>query len=356
MSRFYKIVVGSETVAPTGFPTASGNAGAVWTNYIPPAGSQPGRADTGAQMVEFDVWLYNFDDPVSLGSIKIFGVSKEQVAQASDFNGADIQMFAGMQPGLPLATDAFNSGQQGIILSGQIFNAFGNWQGVNQTLDFVIIPNPGGTQSDPASLSFSWTQGQQLSDVIRAVLSAAFPKFKPADINIDSSLVLAHDETFVFQTLTQFARYIRGVSQDIKGGNYNGVLITQQGDKFMVFDGTAAAGAAATTGTTIFTKDLIGQITWLGPNSISFSTVMRADVRIGDSVTFEPIAGLQAITNAQSASNVRQANTFAGSWQITKIRLVGNSRAPDAQSWVATFQAISSQASPKATSTSDSSS
>lgn len=354
MSRFYNILIGPETVAPTGFDTASNNSGAQFTNFLPPNNGTPGRADLGAQTIELDVWLYNFDEPVSLGSIKIWGPSKEQIAQASDFNGAPIQMFAGMQPGLPLATDDFNSGQQGLILSGQIFQSFGNWQGVNQTLDFVVIPNPGGTQSDPTNLSFSWTKGQPLADVIRSTLNAAFPNFKPPKINISDALVLPNDEQFVYQTLTQFSRYIRGVSQDILGGNYNGVLITQQSNQFIVFDGTQKD--QSTTDITIATRDLIGQVTWLGPYQIQFNTVMRADLHIGDSVSFEPIAGLQAITTQQSSSNVRQQNTFAGSWQIIKIRHVGNSRAPDAQSWISTYQAISNNAMPAAISSSDSSS
>ena len=349
MSRYYKILVGPETVAPTGFAPASNNAGAVWTNFIEPKNGQQGRADLGAQMVEFDVWLYNFDEPVSLGSIKIWGPSKAQISQANDFNGSPIQMFAGMQPGLPLATAEYNNQQQGLILSGQIFQAFGNWQGVNQTLDFVIIPNPGGTQDQPSNLSFNWQQGQQLREAINSVLVAAFPDFKPPRISISPNLVLPADEPFVYSTLTQFSQYIRRLSQNILGGTYEGVRITQQGNQFLVFDGTKIDDG--TTNVQIVTRDLIGQVTWLGPYQIQFNTVMRADLKIGDSVQFQPIAGLQAITNQQSASNVRQQNTFAGKWQIVKIRHIGNSRAPDAQSWISTFQAISQEANPEVVST-----
>ena len=348
MSRYYKILVGPETVAPTGFTPASNNAGATWTNYIEPKNGQPGRADLGAQMVEFDIWIYNLDEPVSLGSIKIWGPSKAQISQAFDFNGAPIQMFAGMQPGLPLATLDYNSQQQGLILSGQIFQAFGNWQGINQTLDFVVMPNPGGTQDQPANASFSWIQGQPLGEAINSVLTSAFPNFKPPKISISKNLVLSSDEPFVYTTITQFSQYIRRLSQNILGGNYEGVRITQQSNQFLVFDGTQADDG--TTSIQVATRDLIGQVTWLGPYQIQFSTVMRADIHIGDTVQFEPIAGLQAITNQQSASNVRQQNTFAGKWQIVKIRHVGNSRAPDAQSWISTFQAISQEANPEVTS------
>lgn len=348
MSRYYKILVGPETTSPTGFTPASNNAGAMWTNFLEPKNGQPGRADLGAQTVEFDIWNYSFDEAVSLGSVKIWGPSKAQIAQAFDFNGADIQVFAGMQPGLPLATADYNAKQQGLILSGQIFQSFGNWQGVNQTLDFVVIPNPGGTQSQPANLAFNWQQGQPLSEAINSVLSAAFPNFKSPKININSALVLPNDEPFTYTTFEQFCKYVRNLSQNILGANqqnYQGVLIAQQGNQFLVFDGTKVDDG--TTSNQIATKDLIGQVTWLGPYQIQFNTVLRADLRIGDTVQFEPIAGLQAITSVQSASNVRQQNTFAGNWQITKVRHVGNSRAPDAQSWITTFQAISQEANPE---------
>lgn len=341
MSRYYKILVGPETVSPTGFTPASNNAGATWTNFIESKNGLPGRADLGAQTIEFDIWNYSFDEAVSLGSVKIWGPSKAQIAQAFDFNGAPIQIFAGMQPGLPLATSDYNAKQQGQILSGQIYQAFGNWQGVNQSLDFVINPIPGGTQTQPANVSFNWLKGQPLSEAISSVITAAFPSFKPPKISISSALVLASDEPFVYTTFEQFCSYIRRLSKNILGPNqpnYQGVIITQQTNQFFVFDGTKPDDG--TTSIQIATRDLIGQVTWLGVNTIQFNTVMRADLRIGDTVRFEPIAGLQAITSVQSSSNVRQQNTFAGDWYILKIRHVGNSRAPDAQSWISTFQAV----------------
>ena len=352
MSRFYNIVVGPATVSPTGFSTPSNNTGAVWTNYIPASNGLPGRADLGAQNVEFDIWNYNLDDPVSLGSVKIWGPTKAQISQASDFNGAPIQVFAGMQPGLPLASICYNSSQQGLILQGQVFQSYGNWQGVNQTLDFVIVPNPGGTQSDPTNISFNWKAGTKLADALQSILTTNFPNFKPPKIDISSALVLSNDEPFTSETLTLFSQYIRNLSKNIVGGDYNGVIISQQGNQFLVFDGSSPT---STTTMQIATRDLIGQVTWLGPAQVQFSTVMRADLHIGDQVTFDLIAGLQAVTTQQSASNVRNKNTFAGSWTIVKIRHVGNSRGPDAQSWVSTFQAIALNASPLTDTTASSS-
>lgn len=351
MSRFYTIAVGAETTQQTtaeGLTTASGNAGAIWTNRLP-----SGRADVGAQTIELDICSFTVDSPVSAGMIKIWGPTKKQISQVSDFNYAPIKVYAGMQKGLPLASAAVADNQKGLIGSGIIIQSFGNWQGVNQTLDFVIVPSQVGTQSDPANISFNWKKGDSLSDAIRSVIITAYPDFKEPKINISPNLVLGQDMPFVYQTMTQFGQFIRRVSQSILGGNYQGVLITQNNNQYIVFDETDKTDQKVTT---IKNQDLIGQVTWLGVQKIQFSTVMRADLTLTSVVSLPTIAGLTAITNAQSASNVRSATTFSGIWKIVNIRHIGNSRSPDPQAWVSTFEAISVNAPVVATSTSNSSS
>ena len=327
MSRYYKIVVGESP--------SSANKGFTWTNQI------FGQADLGAQKVEFDIWQSGEDEPVGAGYVKIWGPEKQQMLQSSDFNGAPIQVFVGMQPGLPFATAAFNGGQQGLVSSGIIFQAFGNWQGVNQTLDFVIVPTSGDTQSNPANMSFMWKKVQPLSEAINSVLTIAYPTFESPKINIDPNLVLSQDEPFQYSTMTQFASYLRGISKDIVGGDYNGVVIAQEGSQWIVFDGTQPTENPAIP---IKAQDLIGQPTWLTPSTVNFTTVMRADLRIGSAITFPPTAALNAITTAQSQSFVRDKNAFAGTWQVSKIRHVGNSRDPNATSWVTVIDAYSNTA------------
>ena len=353
MSRFYKIIVGAQTASQieatgTGSGTASNNAGATWTNMV------NGQADLGAQTVEFDIWAVGVDAPAGLSTVKIWGPSIAQIRQSADFNGASIQVFAGMQKGLPLATDAVNSGQQGLIVTGTIFQAFGNWQGINQTLDFVISPTPSGTQSQPANISHLWKKGTPLADVLRQVLQTAYPTFQAPKISISPDLVLGHDEPFVFSTLTQLASYIRGISININPalspgavGKYQGVTIYQQGTQFIVTDGTQGDSSAVTS---IQAQDLIGQPTWLGIGTMQFSTVMRADLQVGANITFPAIAGATAVTTAQSYSVARDPLTFSGTWQITKVRHVGNSRQPNALAWLTTFEAITIGAAPGAVS------
>lgn len=346
MSRFYRIVVGAETVTPVGASAPSNNAGATWTNLV------NGRTDLGAQTVELDVYSVAFDAPVSQASVRIWGPSKAQISQASDFNGAPIQVFAGMQPGLPLASAAYNAGQSGLILSGQIFQAFGNYQGIIQTLDFVVTSDGGATQSQPASLSFLWRKGQPLGSVIEQTLKIAYPKLT-AKVNVSPNLILTQDEPGAYQTLQQFSTYVNSVSKGIIGGTYPGVSVTLKNDVLTVFDGTQTDSQNPVV--EILEQDIIGQPTWLTSATISVSTVMRADISCGTQIKLPAVAAAQAASTAASQSNARSSLAFQGTWTVMYARHVGNSRAPRAQDWISTFQAVTSTASPALTSVANSS-
>lgn len=338
MSRYYKLVVGPETKTPDGQPGPSNLDTSTWTNMV------NGQADLGAQTIEFDIPAYAFDAPNPQAAIRIWGPSKDQISHSSDYNGAHIDLYAGMQKGLPLATTAVNGGQSGILLSGQIFQAFGNWQGINQTLDFVVVTDGGATQASPAKLSFTWSQGDKLKSVVQTVLQAAYPGYK-LDIKISDDLVLPHNEQGVYQTIQQFSQYVKGVSLDILGqgdnNSYKGVSIVLSNGTLKVFDGTQKSEDKPTD---ITVQDLVGQPTWLDAFTIQFNTILRADLSVGSIVNFPPIAGAIAITTTGSGSNARNKNTFSGSWQITLMRHIGNSRAPDVNSWISTYQAVSTQA------------
>lgn len=338
MSRFYRIVVSPNPNQIPGFPKGVSKT-FTWTNYI------NGRCDLGAQNIELDINVVAHDAPVGNAWVRIWGPNKEQISQALDFNGSKIEIYAGMQKGLPLANYAVNNGQPGLLLSGVIFQAFGNWQGINQTLDFVIVTDGGATQSNPANLAGVWKKGERLSIAIRSVLAGAYPQYK-IDIDISDKLVLGQDEQFTYQTIEQFASYVKGVSLDILGQNnaaYSGVSIILTDGKFVVRDNTSAS-ATAGNATRITAQDLIGQPTWLDAYTVSFSTILRADLSVNDLITFPPIAAATAITTPASGSNVRNKNAFTGEWTITYVRHVGNARSPDATSWITNFQAISNEA------------
>ena len=355
MSRYYQILVGKETKVQTGLSSASNNIGAQWTNQLAANNGVSGKADLGAQQIEFLLPVTSYDQPAGQGWLRIWGPTKAQISLASDFNQAPIQIYGGMQPGLPLATAAVNDGQAGLLCAGEIYQAFGNWQGLTQTLEFIITSDLGTSQDNPANLQFIWKKGQSMGSVLENCLNIAFPG-TTITVNVDSRLVLPQDEAVVFQTLQQFGAYVTGISTDIlkqatDGTPYQGVKIFRDGNGIKAMDGSNSTPQPIN----IKQQDIIGQPTWLGANTIQFNTVLRSDITIASLVTLPVTAGLQAVTNSNSASNARVKNAFEGNWIIQSIQHCGNSRDPNAQSWITNFIAISTTASPLITSESNSS-
>lgn len=338
MSRFYQLIV-----TPVSSSGEAAKSPTTWTN------KNGNKAILNAQRIEFDLTVTTGAIPQEGSFIRIWGPSKDQIKQASDFNGANIELYGGMQNGLPLATRAVQQNQQGLLVKGMVLQAFGNWQGITQTLDFVVIGGyqemalqtddarkaaDVGAPTPPQNFSFTWKQGTSLTDNASDVLQQAFPGAN-IDVNAADDIILLHDESGVFTDFRTFSNYIIGISRDIKGPDYNGLNIVGNGKGFTVFDNTKEPDG--TTEVTMF--DLIGNVTWLDTNSIQFTTVLRADLAVSDYISLPPLAKAQAITTASSNSNVRDTNTFDGKWMVIYVRHVGDSRAPDAQAWVSTFMA-----------------
>jgi hypothetical protein len=342
VSRYYSIVIGPETAAPLGNPSAapSGNTGATFTNQV------NGMVDLGAHDVELDIPVVGFAQSMGMATVTVWGVSKAQVSQAADFQGAPISVYGGMQNGLPLATAA--ASQAGLLVAGTVFQSFGNWQGVVQNLVLVIANDGGLRQDSGCTLAFTWKKGTTLAAAIQQTLAAAYPSLK-TNINISSALVLPADEMGVYQTIQQFAGYVKDVSQQIvnganQDGTYPGVDITLNNGVFSVFDGSSPSNPKA-----LNFQDFIGQITWIDAFTVQFNMVMRSDIAIGDTVTFPSSLQYATISSQSSNSQARNQAAFQGTWTINMVRSVGRARGPAAQDWITTFRAFSSTALPDAT-------
>jgi hypothetical protein len=336
--RYYNIVIGPETGAPPGnaAQAPSGNTGATFSSHV------NGVPDRGALQVELDLHVYGVEQAAGYSTVKVCGVSFGQQWQGADFNGAPISISGGMLGGLPLAAGA--AGQSGLLLQGTVFSAFGNWDGPNQTLDLLVSNDGGATQGAPVNLSICWLKGQTLATALQQTLTTAYPGYT-VTVNINPALVLPATESGTYQTLQQLAKYVKGVSQNIVGGDYPGVDIILTGTTIAIFDGTVLAPTA----TQINLQDLMGQPTWLSAYTMSLTTVMRADLKVGGTILLPSLAQYQTTTGAGSQAQARSQLAFSGQWTIKYVRHVGNSRGVDAKSWVTTMQLYSSQAPPEAT-------
>lgn len=303
-----------------------------------------GQFDPGALNVEFDLTVAPYGTPIGGQSITIEGISIADLMQPQQFapqivNGAlqpgmTLVLKGGMGKGLPLA----NPLQQGTLLKGQIWQAFGNWEGTEMTLDFVI--NPGGFDSDnPGNFVLNWQAGQPLSTALQNCLSVAYPS-TPLAVNISPHLVQSSTEMHYCGTLEEMAQYIQGVTNgQFLGSTYTGVHIVMQGGALSVFDSTATP-----TTTQLNFSDLVGQPTWIEPNVLQVKLVMRGDLQIGVSVKM-PVglsgqAGQVTTSGNSLPSSTNYLTTFSGSFLITEMRHIGNFRSPDGGSWVTVINCV----------------
>lgn len=291
-----------------------------------------GSFNPAALNIEFDIPFHGFNSPDANAYLRIWGLGLKDISNALDLTPAngdkiDVTISGGMSKGFPLATPS----QQGILLTGSIYQAWGNWEGTNQTLDMTFNPSP-GSPSAPANYTFNWPKGTQLKDAIAQTLLVAAPTQKQI-INISTQLVLNHTEAGTYESLSQFATFINSVSRSIIGGNYQGVQIAAKGDTMIVWDTTVAPKESDIK--KIAFQDLIGQPTWVEFNKVSVKTVLRGDLAIGDKVTLPK--GLATQTQ-QTYARFRDGTTFTGNYDVQSIHHYGNFRQPDAASWNTTLE------------------
>jgi hypothetical protein len=333
--RYYSITIQDpktgQVVTPPGFTGLLG--GATYTSYI------NGQTLPGAWNVELDIPVIDAATSQGFGLIRVWGISLQEIGQANNLNGKNIKIYGGMQKGLPLA----NPAQAGLLVSGTIFQAFGNWVGVDMTLDLVIMPGPAGTASNPGGIGtlkapknivLNWKAGTPLGQALQNALQTAYPGAN-VSVNINSSIVSPGDQIGYYPTLEQLAQYVRQASKDIvKTANYAGVsIVPLPNGGFSAFDGSAAPSG---TPKMIAFQDLIGQPTWLEAPNISIKTMMRADLSVGQQITLPPTLTIN--TQAAASSLVNQKAAFQGGFTIISLRHVGNFRQSTADAWVTVIE------------------
>jgi hypothetical protein len=345
--RFYSLNLtdasgASFVVSNQGFTRGAGPT--FYSLYQRPFSSQL-LPDPGALDIEFDIPVSQLGKPQGTFRIKVRGVGLQCLGQASNLAGAGFMLKAGMSAGLPLA----NPAQAGVIARGIVLQSWGNWEGTNMSLDMLVVPGVPGSTTDNVferNLSFFWPAGSSLYDAIDAALQAALPEFR-RQIFIDPNLTLPNDECGWYATPTAWASYLLGVTQPLGkkllGFSYPGVEIVVTGDVIYVFDGTA--GGPASILTQLEFTDLIGQPTWISATAVSFSTVLRADIGVGNKIRFpEGIVPPYALTSPAAAVPggmvpARSKSIFQGDFLVREVHHFGHFREPSGDSWATAFVA-----------------
>lgn len=281
-----------------------------------------------------DLYVYRQTITDLQSFVRVWGIPITDISQARNLNGRNIAVYGGMGKGLPLADPS----QAGLLVSGQINQAFGNWIGVNMTLDLQIRAG-GPPQPGPGdrNLTLNWKQGTELKDAIKETLTTAYPgaKFK---INVKDGLKLNYDQPGFYGTLPQFADYIERASQDIvdpslvyttKANGYQGVQVVIAPDgTFNINDGSTKESPKE-----IKFTDLIGQITWISSATFIVTCVMRADIIANDWIKLPHGQVAVSAASMTAFSNLRQESIFQGTYQVQEVRHVGNYKQPAGEAW-----------------------
>jgi hypothetical protein len=323
--------LGKNNQTPIGYTTASATSASSVVSS-PGGGAGIFQNDPGALNVVIDAYVQPFATPGQQAVVQVWGVPILDIAQASNFNGCTINIYAGFQKGLPLN----NPSQAGLILTGTIYQAFGNWQGTDMTLDFVVVTN-GSMASQNSNIILAWPAGTSLAATMANTLSYAFPGIKQS-INISPKLIINNTEWGVYSSLVAFAQQIKPLTQEAIGGTYLGVDVVLTPTGFRVYD-----GSTPTTPIQINFQDLIGQATWILPNTIQFMCPMRADLSVGDYIQMpKNLLGTPGavVTTPASQPQTRQKSIFNGSFMINSVHQMGNFRQADGTAWVTVFEAV----------------
>jgi hypothetical protein len=317
------------TPASTGFVKGSG--GSTFSSFV------NGVNIPGALQVEFDIPVAPLHTPQGQAYIRVWGIGLPMISQSSQLAGMNVVLKAGMQKGLPLA----NPAQAGILIEGQVFQAFGNWQGTNQTLDLIIQPS--GQQPDNG-VNFNWAAGTPLKNALQQTFAQAFPGYTANLDNLTASLSQGAPESGTYSSLTTFAQYLQQRTQPMGAastGNakYPGVYIRIQSASKTIY----AYDTAFQTVNLAF-QDLIGQPTWIDPGTVNFKTVMRSDISVGNMVKFpqgvqQPFALTSTI--AAPGSPASSTTAFQNAFSVIEVHHFANFRQADAESWNTTFSAVS---------------
>lgn len=317
-----------------------------------PSGQEIGPFDasltpTYALDLDFDFNLVSYDVVTSGSLVTLYGIPISFLYQAVNFVGANITLSGGFGKGLPLS----NPSNSGILLYGTVYDAYANWEGTSQSLNWVVnalvcksdIPYYQNTlQEAPESINFSVLRGQPIQPAISMAISQAFPDYE-LSVNIDNSRLIASENyNITSSSMPSFASNIKQISQQlIKDPDYFGVNIALNGRTITVYDNTNPNLQRVIQ---LEAYEIIGQPTWLQYPNISVKVPLRGNIRVSDIIQL-PMGTDQAnsilnISQQNSFSRARSMTAFNNRFVVISVRHIGGYQKADANNnWVTILEA-----------------
>lgn len=323
--RFYSLKLTDPSGAVVTFDDAKGKfvatpgALTTWTSH-----DASGNFLPAALQVELDIPSLPFGASQGGLAVRVWGVGLPALAQANDLAGYGIEIQGGMRTPYMLNQAA----KPGVLAVGQVFQGYGNWEGLEQHLDLVVVSSAANPDLE-AAIPFSWAKNQPLDQAVSAALTGAFPSFDVQGVGLVKSIIQDHDEVGYYTDIRSFAEYILDVTAS---GTYTGINVRAVGETFYLYDNSSTF-----TPIKIQFEDLIGQPTWISGATMAFSTVMRGDIQLGNVI--EMPAGLAPpfvlTTPAAAVPNTPASNrsVFQGTFSVIEVHHYGDFRQATADAW-----------------------
>ncbi|ECC3814922.1 hypothetical protein O4O00_16580 [Citrobacter sedlakii] len=288
--------------------------------------------------VEFDFEVTGLDVVRTGTMLTIYGLPIDMLKQSVNLQGCLVRMKAGFVKGLPLT----NPVQQGEIIYGEIYLAYANWIGTNQTLNLVINPTIRKTDDGkPFTIVGEGKPGEKVGDVVARALKKSFPN-KVIECTVSDSLVLPEEWKGTYEDIGSLAMVVKIASISMmRNKKYCGIAISILSDRIRIYDNASVDWGKPKE---IKRYELIGQPTWIAPFTISFKCPLRGDIRCGDVVELPQgmLSDVSSIlmTNTTAPSVIsRNSTTFTGKFLVKSVRHIGSYLTADGDAWVTVFEA-----------------
>ena len=291
-----------------------------------------GQPNTSALQLMIDAPVTVYSLAENSATIEIWGINQNDAKQCKSYNECLIDVYAGMQSGLPLA----NPKQAGLILHGVIQQSFFNWIGTALVLNFVVMADT-GLINKPANIQLQWLKGQKISDALTNCIGNAFPGpiFKTV-INIEGDFIATKDNVGVYQNLSQLAWHINTMTKQMKD-SYQGIDFYYKDNEIHIFDQPNTGGSKK-----ISLADMVQQPVLIEPLTMQCYLVLRGDLSIGDIIELPKTPyTTQSSSFSQYPSSTKNSIMMPNSkYWIKKIRHFGNFRSANPLEWITIVDAV----------------
>lgn len=329
------------------------------------------------------------DSQKNLMTLTIWGLPVKMLGQASNFNPNNqndvytVEIKAGMSvsgPGLGLPLAVSQAPERGYIYKGYIQQAVGNWEGTEQTLTFLLGPNPDVLSLAPkGGIQLSWQFGDTIQTAVTNMiqpiqskqgesynvtfrggagltfnLMADFPFFGNYETLDQAIAAIAANANAIYDnsqgtpgTLPSDDETITVTKNATTTNQYPGLNFLISNLNIDVWDTPSTKVVVLKIG------DMIGQPAWVDKQYLTVKLVMRGDIVPGMQVQFPPAAQIgapwaQIPINVAGGTGLAFPNTqatFQGIFSVQEVYNFGNYRDPGGSAWCSVLKIYPSNSS-----------